>query len=70
MTDQNKPQDSHCSLALDTEEKEAYNPEKSRREFLYLTTAGFGAIAVASTVSPLIRQMSPDKSVLALSKLT
>ncbi|MEM6603517.1 MAG: ubiquinol-cytochrome c reductase iron-sulfur subunit [Pseudomonadota bacterium] len=46
----------------------SYNPEESRREFLYLTTAGFGIIAVASVVSPLVGQMSPDRSVLAMAK--
>lgn len=44
-----------------------YCAEESRREFLYLTTAAFGAVAGAGAVSPLIRQMNPDKSVLALS---
>lgn len=44
-----------------------YCAEESRREFLYLTTAGFGVVATASVVSPLVRQMQPDKSVLALS---
>lgn len=50
-----------------TDNKCAYSPEETRREFLYLTTAGFGVVAVASVVSPLIGQMQPDKSVLALS---
>lgn len=45
-----------------------YCAEKSRREFLYLTTAGFGAVATLSVISPLVAQMSPDKSVLAMSK--
>ena len=40
---------------------------ESRREFLYLTTAGFGAVAAVSVLSPLVSQMNPDKSVLALS---
>ena len=56
MTD-NKPQEKKCD----------YCAEESRREFLYLTTAGFGVVAAASVASPLIKQMSPDKSVLAMS---
>jgi ubiquinol-cytochrome c reductase iron-sulfur subunit len=47
--------------------KKPYSADETRREFLYLTTAGFGVVAVASVVSPLVGQMQPDKSVLALS---
>ena len=57
MTDNVKKQDDNCTHCV----------EESRREFLYLTTAGFGMIATASVLSPLIQQMNPDKSVLALS---
>lgn len=58
-----------CNLNNDTpdNDKKPYCPSETRREFLYLTTAGFGAVAVASVVAPLIGQMQPDKSVLALS---
>ncbi len=57
----NEPSNEHCAYSG------GYSAEESRREFLYLTTAGFGVIAVAGVVSPLIGQMQPDKSVLALS---
>lgn len=46
----------------------ACRAETTRRELLYLTTAGFGLVSVASVLSPLVQQMNPDKSVLALSK--
>ncbi len=57
MTDNTRKEGDDC----------AHCAEESRREFLYLTTAGFGVVAAASVASPLIRQMQPDKSVLALS---
>ncbi|MFT6084590.1 MAG: ubiquinol-cytochrome c reductase iron-sulfur subunit [Alphaproteobacteria bacterium] len=64
----------NCNLNSDPEKspenlnnKKDYCPEETRREFLYLTTAGFGVVAAASIVSPLVKQMLPDKSVLALS---
>jgi ubiquinol-cytochrome c reductase iron-sulfur subunit len=59
-----------CNLKTDSEnsnDKQKYCPDEARREFLYLTTAGFGIVGAASVLSPLIQQMQPDKSVLALS---
>ena len=41
--------------------------EPSRRDFLYIATATVGAVGAAATVWPLINQMNPDASVLALS---
>lgn len=41
--------------------------DTDRRDFLYVTTAAFGAVGAASVASPLIAQMAPDQSVLALS---
>ncbi len=40
--------------------------EPSRRDFLYIATAAVGAVGAAATVWPLISQMNPDASVLAL----
>jgi ubiquinol-cytochrome c reductase iron-sulfur subunit len=40
--------------------------EPSRRDFLYIATATFGAVGAAAAAWPLINQMSPDASVLAL----
>lgn len=52
---------------LTNKENCAHCEDEARREFLYLTTAGFGAAAVCGVAVPLINQMNPDKSVLALS---
>jgi ubiquinol-cytochrome c reductase iron-sulfur subunit len=40
--------------------------ETTRRDFLYITTAAVGAVGAASVMWPLIDQMNPDASVLAL----
>jgi ubiquinol-cytochrome c reductase iron-sulfur subunit len=39
----------------------------TRRDFLYVATAAFGAVGVAGVAWPIINQMNPDQSVLALS---
>ncbi len=44
----------------------ATHPGTTRRDFLYITTGAVGAVGAAATVWPLIHQMNPDKSVLAL----
>ena len=41
----------------------------SRRDFLYIATGAVGAIAVAGVAWPLINQMNPDASVLALASI-
>jgi ubiquinol-cytochrome c reductase iron-sulfur subunit len=38
----------------------------TRRDFLYVATAAFGAVGVAGVAWPIINQMNPDQSVLAL----
>ena len=38
----------------------------TRRDFLYIATAAVGAVGGAATLWPLINQMNPDASVLAL----
>src|SRR5215470_6340443 len=40
--------------------------EPTRRDFLYIATSGFAAVGTAAVVWPLISQMSPDASTLAL----
>ncbi|QEE21615.1 ubiquinol-cytochrome c reductase iron-sulfur subunit [Youhaiella tibetensis] len=40
--------------------------EPTRRDFLYVATGAVGAVAVAGVAWPLINQMNPDASVLAL----
>jgi ubiquinol-cytochrome c reductase iron-sulfur subunit len=41
----------------------------SRRDFLFITTAAVGAVGLASFAWPLIDQMNPDASTLALSSI-
>jgi ubiquinol-cytochrome c reductase iron-sulfur subunit len=43
--------------------------EPSRRDFLFITTAAVGAVGAASVAWPLIDQMNPDASTLALSSI-
>ncbi len=45
------------------------NKEPTRRDFLYVTTAAFGAVGVAGAAWPLIDQMNPDASVRALASI-
>jgi ubiquinol-cytochrome c reductase iron-sulfur subunit len=41
----------------------------TRRDFLYIATATMGAVGAAAAVWPLIHQMNPDASVLALASI-
>lgn len=41
----------------------------TRRDFLYIATAAVGAVGTAAALWPLIHQMNPDASVLALSSI-
>lgn len=43
--------------------------ETTKRDFLFVATGAVGAVAVAGAVWPLIDQMNPDASVLALSSI-
>jgi ubiquinol-cytochrome c reductase iron-sulfur subunit len=43
--------------------------DPSRRDFLYITTAAVAAVGAASLAWPLIDQMNPDASTLALSSI-
>ncbi len=50
----------------DTESATAAPSNKTtRRDFLYIATAAFGAIGVAASIVPFISQMDPDASTLA-----
>jgi ubiquinol-cytochrome c reductase iron-sulfur subunit len=40
--------------------------EPTRRDFLYVATAAMGTIGAAATLIPLIDQMNPDASTLAV----
>ena len=45
---------------------EIHADEPTRRDFLYVATGAFAAVGAAAAVWPLIDQMNPDASVLAL----
>ncbi len=45
---------------------DSIHPDMERRDFLYVATGAVGAVGAAFAVWPLIDQMNPDKSVLAL----
>jgi ubiquinol-cytochrome c reductase iron-sulfur subunit len=42
-------------------------PDSGKRDFLFVASAAVGIVGVAAVVWPLINQMNPDASVLALS---
>ena len=48
---------------------DATTPPPTRRDFLFVATAAVGAVGVAGAVWPLIDQMNPDASVLALASI-
>ena len=41
----------------------------NRRDFLYVATAGAGAVAAGAAVWPVVDQMNPSKDVLALASI-
>lgn len=47
----------------------AGDPKPTRRDFLYIATGAMGAASVAGIAWPLIRQMAPDASTLALASI-
>ena len=47
----------------------AHNDDASRRDFLYVATGAMGAVTVGAAVWPLIDQMNPSASVLALATI-
>ncbi len=50
-----------------TQQDNPHGEEGSRRDFLYLTAAAFGAVGAGSVAWPLIHQMNPAADTLALS---
>src|SRR5690606_40513152 len=48
---------------------EIHADEPTRRDFLYVATGAFAAVGAAAAVWPLIDQMNPDASVLALASI-
>ena len=53
---------------IDTVASEA-TTDTTKRDFLFVATGAVGAVAVAGAVWPLIDQMNPDASVLALASI-
>ena len=53
-------------MATESNMAHGETPEPGRRDFLYVATAAVGAVGVGAVVWPLINQMNPDASVLAL----
>ena len=47
----------------------AEDHEGTRRDFLYYTTAGAGAVTAGAAVWPLVNQMNPSADVLALASI-
>ena len=43
--------------------------EPSRRDFIFLATGAFAAAGVVGVAWPLVHQMNPDATALALSKI-
>ena len=58
-------------LTLATETNPAHQdaPSSGRRDFLYIAAGAVGAVGVAGAVWPLINQLNPDASVLALASI-
>ncbi len=49
--------------------KDNKDPTPGRRDFLYIAAGAVGAVGVAGAVWPLINQLNPDASVLALASI-
>src|SRR5690606_19545811 len=47
----------------------ASETKATRRDFLYIATGAVGAVGVAGAAWPLIQQLNPDASVLALASI-
>ena len=43
--------------------------QPSRRDFIFLATGAFAAVGAASIAWPIVDQMNPDATALALSKI-
>ncbi|RUT34953.1 ubiquinol-cytochrome c reductase iron-sulfur subunit [Arsenicitalea aurantiaca] len=56
-------------MATQSDTANTHTPKASRRDFLYVATGAVGAVGVAGAVWPLINQMNPDASVLALAQV-
>lgn len=57
------------TLATHTTPAHQDEPNKGRRDFLFVAAGAVGAVGVAGAVWPLINQLNPDASVLALATI-
>jgi len=53
-------------LATESNLAHADTPDAGKRDFIYVATAAVGVVGVAAVAWPIINQMNPDASVLAL----
>lgn len=53
------------SSAPSEDQPSAHSEKTTRRDFIYIATAAFGAIGAVASIVPLISQMNPDASTLA-----
>ena len=53
-------------MATQSNMAEPHAPQSNRRDFLYVAAGAVGAVGVAGVAWPLINQLNPDASVLAL----
>lgn len=56
-------------MATQTSPADPQVPQTNRRDFLYVAAGAVGAVGVAAVAWPLINQLNPDASVLALSSI-
>jgi ubiquinol-cytochrome c reductase iron-sulfur subunit len=61
--------DRKLTLATQTNLAQQDAPKSSRRDFLYVATGAVATVGVVAAVWPLIDQMNPDASVLALASI-
>ena len=54
------------TLATESNLAHSDQPNSGRRDFIYVATAAVGVVGVGAVAWPLINQMNPDASVLAL----
>lgn len=59
----------YFTLATESSLAQQDSPDPGKRDFLYVATAAVGAVGVAAAVWPIINQMNPDASVLALASI-
>jgi ubiquinol-cytochrome c reductase iron-sulfur subunit len=57
------------NLASNSNLAETSQPHATRRDFLFIASGAVGAVGVAAVVWPLINQLNPDASVLALASV-